>query len=133
MQPPANLLWSLRFFIIFHFHLRNILPFHYHSSHTLTMIITKQQSPIMASSAAAAAPSLLQQVGMAGSAAVITVSFIHPIDVVKVCLIRAVASFFTSFLYIFNLCSCGFLSYLSVRRRGSKSLLNTLPWEWAVP
>jgi len=34
--------------------------------------------------AAAAAPSLLTQVGMAGSAAVITVTFIHPIDVVKV-------------------------------------------------
>lgn len=29
-------------------------------------------------------PSLLQQVGMAGGAAVITVTFIHPIDVVKV-------------------------------------------------
>ena len=29
-------------------------------------------------------PSLLQQVGMAGGAAVITVSFIHPIDVIKV-------------------------------------------------
>lgn len=33
---------------------------------------------------AAAAPGLLQQVGMAGGAAVITVTFIHPIDVVKV-------------------------------------------------
>ncbi|GKY91812.1 hypothetical protein MPSEU_000152800 [Mayamaea pseudoterrestris] len=42
---------------------------------------TKQT--IMASSPAAAAPSLLTQVGMAGSAAVITVTFIHPIDVVK--------------------------------------------------
>merc|ERR1719512_370864 len=30
-----------------------------------------------------APPSLLTQVGMAGTAAVITVSFIHPIDVVK--------------------------------------------------
>ena len=29
-------------------------------------------------------PGLLQQVGMAGGAAVITVTFIHPIDVVKV-------------------------------------------------
>ena len=36
---------------------------------------------------AAAAPGLLQQVGMAGGAAVITVTFIHPIDVVKVRLI----------------------------------------------
>jgi len=33
--------------------------------------------------AASLQPSLLQQVGMAGSAAVITVTFIHPIDVVK--------------------------------------------------
>eukprot|EP00541_Cyclophora_tenuis_P001537 CAMPEP_0116572164 /NCGR_PEP_ID=MMETSP0397-20121206/18014_1 /TAXON_ID=216820 /ORGANISM="Cyclophora tenuis, Strain ECT3854" /LENGTH=299 /DNA_ID=CAMNT_0004100443 /DNA_START=42 /DNA_END=941 /DNA_ORIENTATION=- len=32
---------------------------------------------------AAKPPGLLQQVGMAGSAAVITVSFIHPIDVIK--------------------------------------------------
>jgi hypothetical protein len=32
----------------------------------------------------AAEPGLLTQVGMAGGAAVITVSFIHPIDVVKV-------------------------------------------------
>lgn len=32
---------------------------------------------------AAAAPGLLQQVGMAGGAAVITVTFIHPIDVIK--------------------------------------------------
>ena len=32
----------------------------------------------------AAAPGLFTQVGMAGGAAVITVSFIHPIDVVKV-------------------------------------------------
>mmetsp|Transcript_17817 Transcript_17817/g.32251 ORF Transcript_17817/g.32251 Transcript_17817/m.32251 type:complete len:303 (-) Transcript_17817:272-1180(-) len=43
---------------------------------------TKNQSTLMATSAAAP-PSLLQQVGMAGGAAVITVSFIHPIDVVK--------------------------------------------------
>ena len=35
---------------------------------------------------APAAPSLVQQVGMAGTAAVITVTFIHPIDVVKVSL-----------------------------------------------
>lgn len=40
---------------------------------------SKQQ--IMAT--AGPAPSLLQQVGMAGAAAVITVTFIHPIDVVK--------------------------------------------------
>ena len=47
------------------------------------MSITRQQTPPLATSVAAA-PGLLQQVGMAGSAAVITVSFIHPIDVVKV-------------------------------------------------
>mmetsp|Transcript_16319 Transcript_16319/g.29494 ORF Transcript_16319/g.29494 Transcript_16319/m.29494 type:complete len:143 (+) Transcript_16319:94-522(+) len=46
------------------------------------MSLNRQQSPAMATSAVAA-PGLLQQVGMAGSAAVITVSFIHPIDVVK--------------------------------------------------
>lgn len=42
----------------------------------------RQQSNILAT-AAAAPPSLIQQVGMAGTAAVITVTFIHPIDVVK--------------------------------------------------
>ena len=42
----------------------------------------QQQKPL--ATAAAAPPSLLTQVGMAGTAAVITVSFIHPIDVVKV-------------------------------------------------
>ena len=41
---------------------------------------------------AAAAPGLLQQVGMAGGAAVITVTFIHPIDVVKVrCSLQSLA------------------------------------------
>lgn len=34
---------------------------------------------------AGAGGGLLQQIGMAGGAAVITVTFIHPIDVVKVC------------------------------------------------
>lgn len=34
--------------------------------------------------ATSAQPSLLQQVGMAGTAAVITVTFIHPIDTIKV-------------------------------------------------
>ena len=42
------------------------------------MSVNRQQTPVLASSAAAA-PGLFQQVGMAGSAAVITVSFIHPI------------------------------------------------------
>jgi len=41
------------------------------------------QKPSPLATSAAAAPGLLTQVGMAGSAAVITVSFIHPIDVVK--------------------------------------------------
>lgn len=49
------------------------------------MSLNRQQTPLATSAvAAAAAPGLLQQIGMAGSAAVITVSFIHPIDVVKV-------------------------------------------------
>ena len=42
----------------------------------------QMKTSIMAT--AANAPGLLQQVGMAGGAAVITVSFIHPIDVIKV-------------------------------------------------
>ena len=46
---------------------------------------SSKQSSLLATSPAAAAPSLFQQVGMAGSAAVITVSFVHPVDVVKVC------------------------------------------------
>jgi hypothetical protein len=45
------------------------------------MSINQRQSNVLAT--ATAAPSLLQQVGMAGTAAVITVTFIHPIDVVK--------------------------------------------------
>jgi len=56
----------------------------------------KNQKPI----ATAAAPSLLTQVGMAGSAAVITVSFIHPIDVVKVC---ALLQGFSESLFLFCL------------------------------
>ena len=45
---------------------------------------SSSQSPVLATASAVAAPGLMQQIGMAGSAAVITVSFIHPIDVVKV-------------------------------------------------
>jgi hypothetical protein len=41
-------------------------------------------SPSSSSSKPAGKPSLLTQVVMAGTAAVITVTFIHPIDVVKV-------------------------------------------------
>jgi len=43
----------------------------------------RQSGSVLATSTAPLAPSLLQQVGMAGTAAVITVTFIHPIDVVK--------------------------------------------------
>lgn len=46
------------------------------------MMNAYQPKPI-ATAAAGPSPGLLTQVGMAGSAAVITVSFIHPIDVVK--------------------------------------------------
>lgn len=48
------------------------------------MSAEKPQPLATAAVAAAAAPSLMTQVGMAGSAAVITVTFIHPIDVIKV-------------------------------------------------
>jgi hypothetical protein len=44
----------------------------------------ESQRPIATTAAVAAPPSLLTQVGMAGTAAVATVTFIHPIDVVKV-------------------------------------------------
>jgi hypothetical protein len=49
-------------------------------THTTTMSLTEQRP--MATAAAVAAPGLLTQIGMAGSSAVITVTFIHPIDVV---------------------------------------------------
>ena len=42
-----------------------------------------QQKQAMATSPASVPPCLLTQVGMAGSAAVMTVTFVHPIDVVK--------------------------------------------------
>ena len=50
----------------------------------------QQQTPSSPSAMATASrpgpssPSLMNQIGMAGGAAVITVTFIHPIDVVKV-------------------------------------------------
>jgi hypothetical protein len=53
-----------------------------------TMNTYTKQYLLATSPAAAAPPSLLTQVGMAGTAAVITVSFIHPIDVVKVSIPR---------------------------------------------
>lgn len=49
-----------------------------------TILSPPPPRPLALSEAAAAPPSLLTQVGMAGTAAVITVTFIHPIDVVKV-------------------------------------------------
>eukprot|EP00555_Chaetoceros_dichaeta_P004300 CAMPEP_0198263672 /NCGR_PEP_ID=MMETSP1447-20131203/13275_1 /TAXON_ID=420782 /ORGANISM="Chaetoceros dichaeta, Strain CCMP1751" /LENGTH=301 /DNA_ID=CAMNT_0043952373 /DNA_START=73 /DNA_END=978 /DNA_ORIENTATION=- len=47
------------------------------------MSLTPQRQTPLLATAAAAPPPLLQQLGMAGCAAVITVTFIHPIDVVK--------------------------------------------------
>ena len=44
-----------------------------------------RSASIVATAAAPGAPGLLTQIGMAGGAAVITVTFIHPIDVIKVC------------------------------------------------
>ena len=40
-----------------------------------------------------APPSLLKQVGMAGTAAVITVTFIHPIDVIKASIHKSKCSY----------------------------------------
>ena len=51
---------------------------------TITMQAQQHQTKTSIMATAANAPGLLQQVGMAGGAAVITVSFIHPIDVIKV-------------------------------------------------
>ena len=45
---------------------------------------SSKSTAIMATAGSSDPPSLLQQVAMAGGAAVITVTFIHPIDVVKV-------------------------------------------------
>jgi hypothetical protein len=49
----------------------------------VNMSFTKERKQQVLATASAQ-PSLLQQVGMAGAAAVFTVTFIHPIDVVKV-------------------------------------------------
>lgn len=57
------------------------------TAHSQSMSLSSQSSKstaIMATAGASAPPSLLEQVAMAGGAAVITVTFIHPIDVVKV-------------------------------------------------
>lgn len=50
----------------------------------LSTMSLQAQPKTLATAAGPAPPSLLTQVGMAGTAAVITVTFIHPIDVVKV-------------------------------------------------
>jgi hypothetical protein len=51
-----------------------------------SMSLTDTRSAsIVATAAVPGAPGLLTQIGMAGGAAVITVTFIHPIDVIKVC------------------------------------------------
>jgi hypothetical protein len=49
---------------------------------TMSLFTTQRKQQVLAT--AGMQPSLLQQIGMAGAAAVITVTFIHPIDVVKV-------------------------------------------------
>lgn len=49
----------------------------------MSLIQQRKQSPTMLATAGAVQPSLMEQVFMAGAAAVITVTFIHPIDVVK--------------------------------------------------
>lgn len=51
----------------------------------MSLNYTQRQQKVLAT-ASAVQPTLLEQVGMAGAAAVITVTFIHPIDVVKVSL-----------------------------------------------
>lgn len=48
----------------------------------MSLNYTQRQQKVLAT-ASAVQPTLLEQVGMAGAAAVITVTFIHPIDVVK--------------------------------------------------
>lgn len=67
------------------------------------MLKAPSGSTMATSAAAAAPPSLLTQVGMAGGAAVITVTFIHPIDVVKV---RFLLSFFLSIFHTLAPLSC---------------------------
>lgn len=50
----------------------------------MSLINMNEKSPMLATAAQnQAAPGLLTQVGMAGGAAVVTVTFIHPIDVIK--------------------------------------------------
>jgi hypothetical protein len=51
----------------------------------MSLNYSQRQHNVLAT-ASTVQPTLLQQVGMAGAAAVITVTFIHPIDVVKVSL-----------------------------------------------
>lgn len=44
----------------------------------------QEQQPLATAAVAPAPPGLMTQIGMAGTSAVIAVTFIHPIDVVKV-------------------------------------------------
>jgi hypothetical protein len=55
------------------------------STNILAKMSMNMNQPKPIATAASPSAGLLTQVGMAGTAAVITVSFIHPIDVVKVC------------------------------------------------
>jgi hypothetical protein len=57
----------------------------------MSLNYTQRQQNVLAT-ASAVQPSLLEQVGMAGAAAVITVTFIHPIDVVKVSFSKLLSS-----------------------------------------
>jgi hypothetical protein len=66
----------------------------FQTARTLSPLFTSTQRTTMSLktqsflAASPGAPGLLSQIGMAGGAAVITVSFIHPIDVVKVRLVE---------------------------------------------
>jgi hypothetical protein len=63
--------------------------FQAHQRHLNLQLPPQQQQPYLLASSPSkpGKPSLLTQVVMAGTAAVITVTFIHPIDVVKVIII----------------------------------------------
>ena len=90
------------------------------------MSLTEQRP--MATAAAVAAPGLLTQIGMAGSSAVITVTFIHPIDVVvRVCMTVSLLHglmIFTSHI---------FLSQFLISHRKHVFRLEMDQWELSVP
>jgi len=50
----------------------------------MSLLNKNRSSNILATASSAEPPSLLAQIGLAGAAAVITVTFVHPVDVVKV-------------------------------------------------